>query len=206
MSNYIYGPSFVDADFVTSGGIISRERLKYEVYDAIDRLPWIQLRGSGCDVRFDAPTTTEEDDAIAVIVAAHSGDPWGTTDEAQRAHSDDVSTNSTTTFATKLSTTLNPVVIGAYRISWFAEGRRGEPENELEACEIQVECDAEILCVSCVSGSYWGPVQGFCCVDLQEADTPTITMKFRQAASGSYAAEIRRARIIVDRVSSCAVT
>jgi hypothetical protein len=198
MADFIYGPSFEFGDFTGSGGIINRESLANEVAASIGKKPWIQLRDTGCDVRFDEETTQEEDDLISDVVAIHTGEQISEVVEPIYSMSEDESTNDTETFASKLSHSLDEIVSCKYRISWSFEYKRDGAADEM--CQVRVRLDDTTIGLTSTGQSEWRSGSGFYLTQIGPCCTPVLDIYFKKLGAGANSAKIRRARIIIERI------
>jgi hypothetical protein len=125
---------------------------------------------------------------------------WGA--EFQYAEDETESTTTSITFIQKLKlTTPSEFSAGDYFIGWYAE--ISVSINNKQA-EFQVELnDTTLVSSSLLKGSSansWLAFSGFRQIDSVAAGANDIDLDFRRTETGSYTADIRRARLYVWRV------
>jgi hypothetical protein len=136
---------------------------------------------------------------IDAAVAAHTG--GNTTSDPVRAESEDVSSNATDTWETKLELTTQKLVAGTYEIVWYAEIACDAVVASSTAA-VRVMIGGNVEFADKTPGTDWYAVSGNNFVDVLDGDTITTEIRYRKAGTAANMAYIQKTRISVRPLKS----
>lgn len=191
--------SYTISTEITSG-LLNSDLLTQEIEDDVGittALTRIDSSGDDLDIYFVSALSGAEITALDALVLAHSG--VVTLDMFQRNEENTTSTDTLESFVTKNSLTMSPVRKGLYRIMWSCETQM-QTGGIGDFVQIRVRIDTNNKALSFWNEADWHLHSGFDFIKFKEGETPNVELQFRKQGGGADTAEIRRAKLTVEKV------
>lgn len=146
------------------------------------------------DITFSDALSVPDKATLDAIVAAHQGEEFAP--PVQRANSEGVSTNNTTSYQQKLALNSGPLPQGDYLITWYCEM---SIDTLLEGTAVfaQIVYNGVERGFSSSDRTTYVSFSGSATVAVNSGDAPTLAINFRRAGGPLNTARVRRARISV---------